>query len=54
VVDAYALTGTHDWQAVWLVPAVGAAVVMLGFAALFKERSQATVVAAKAEIAEVR
>ena len=40
VVDAYAVNGAHDWKMIWLVPAVGAAVVMLGFAALFKERSK--------------
>ena len=52
VVDAYAINGAHDWKPIWLVPAVGAAVVMLGFAALFKERSkQATT--ARAEVAGV-
>ena len=38
VVDAYAMNGGHDWQSIWIVPAIGAFVVMIGFAALFKER----------------
>lgn len=46
VVDAYALAGTHQWRAIWLVPAAGAVVVMLTFAALFKERTQPAAVPA--------
>jgi nucleoside transporter len=52
VVDAYAVSGAHDWKMIWLVPAVGAAVVMLGFAALFKERSKQPATA-RAEVAGV-
>jgi nucleoside transporter len=44
VVDAYAMTGaagtTHDWRSIWLVPAAGAALVLLVFAILFRPRSQ--------------
>jgi nucleoside transporter len=42
VVDAYAIDGGHDWQRIWLVPAVMALMVMIAFALLFKERSAAT------------
>ncbi len=52
VVDAYAINGAHDWKMIWLVPAVGAAVVMLAFAALFKERSKQAA-PAHAEVAGV-
>ena len=38
VVDAYAVTGGHDWRGVWLVPAAGAAVILLVFAASFRPR----------------
>jgi MFS family permease len=39
VVDAYAIDGGHNWQAIWVVPAVMAAVVIIAFALLFKEGS---------------
>ena len=48
VVDAYQINGGHNWQSIWLVPAAGAFVVMLGFAALFKERRKHAPVVAEA------
>ena len=45
VVDAYALTGangvaSHDWQSIWMVPAIGAAVILVIFAVLFRPRTE--------------
>jgi nucleoside transporter len=39
VVDGYAVAaGGHDWRGIWLVPAVGAAAILLVFAATFRPR----------------
>jgi len=44
VVEAYQHTGasgviTHDWRTIWLVPAIGALVVLVLFAVLFKPKT---------------
>ena len=46
IVDAYASGGTHDWKGIWLIPAAIAAVVLLLFLLLFKDRNQPDALAA--------
>lgn len=52
VVEHYTLTGgAHDWRSIWLIPAVGAGVVMILFALFFRyERKPAATGTAAAKV----
>lgn len=39
VVDAYAISGGHDWKAIWLIPAAIAGIVVILFIFLFKDNN---------------
>ncbi len=38
IVEAYTIDGGHDWQTIWIMPAVFAAAVMLIFAVMFRDQ----------------
>jgi nucleoside transporter len=48
VVQAYALPQGHDWRQIWLVPALGALVILIVFAGLFRPQEKAVGVEAVA------
>jgi nucleoside transporter len=48
IVDMYTVAGAHDWQRIWLVPAVMAGVVLVLFALLFQYRESEQPAAAAA------
>ncbi len=39
IVDTNTIDGVYDWRAIWILPALMALVVLIGFALLFRERS---------------
>ena len=39
ITDLYATPGAHDWTHIWLIPAAFAVLVLLGFAALFRNET---------------
>jgi MFS family permease len=41
VVQAHALEVGHDWRGIWLVPALGAVVILLVFGVMFRPRQRA-------------
>jgi nucleoside transporter len=45
VVDRFTVGAAHDWRSIWLVPAAGAAVVLVLFAVLFRYREEPATVA---------
>jgi nucleoside transporter len=40
VVDAYASGGAHDWTSIWMVPAIGAFIVLILFAVFFRDNAR--------------
>jgi nucleoside transporter len=40
VVDAYVTPGGHDWPQIWMVPAIGAGIILIFFALLFRPESR--------------
>jgi nucleoside transporter len=45
VVDAYLIAdGQHDWRAIWMVPAIGAAIILVIFAVAFSPKRDAATV----------
>jgi len=52
-VDAFAVPGGHAWDRIWLVPAVGAAAVLLLFALLFRAEGAAPQTHDTAEVSRV-